>query len=81
MGESAKSKMNYDITKDSRYIIIKKPKDRCRTYQTIEQDIRVLSAEILRLIKLPYMTEMKRNQIIYLDQLLAAYEQDQKKYE
>ena len=66
---------------NSQYIIIDRPKDRCQTYQTLEQDIRCLSAEILRIIRLPYMSDEKRQQIIYLDSLLAAYERDQKKYE
>lgn len=64
---------------NSQYIVIEKPKDRQARYHTLEQDIRCLSAELLRVIKLPFMSEAKRQHILYLDSLIAAYERDQKK--
>jgi hypothetical protein len=52
--------------------------DRTQRALVIDQCIRLLSAEILRLIRLPYSSQAKRDQIMYLDSLLAAYEKDYK---
>lgn len=55
--------------------------------QTIQNDINIISSEILRLIRLPYSSWRNKEkirtldkQIEYLEELLAAYERDQKKH-
>lgn len=59
--------------------------DRQPKYFTLQNDINKLSAEILRLAKLPYRSKMAMekirkvdDQIKYLEELLAAFERDQK---
>ncbi len=47
--------------------------------ESIENCIRLLSAEIYRMSKLPYASKENRDKILYLDELLAAYERDAKK--
>ena len=73
---------------DSRHIVIKKPKDRQPRYQTLEQDIRLLSSELYRLIKLPYSSKANfskirslEDQIMYLEQVIAATQAAQKELE
>ena len=71
--------------KDSRLIQQDEVKDCQARYYVVQQDIRMLSAEIYRLSKLPYadwnnINKMKTidQQIQYLEELLAAYERDLK---
>lgn len=73
---------------NSRYVIIENPKDRQPRYQTLEQDIRLIMAEIVRLSRLPYSSKKNMTKITNLDQhvqylesLLASYEKDQKGFE
>jgi len=61
-------------------------KDRNRFYHVLECDIRLLSSEILRLSKMPYSSWRNKEKIIsldkqiqYMEELLAAYERDQKR--
>lgn len=65
-----------------KYVIL----DRQPRYHTLQQDINKLSAEILRISSLPYSSRQSiekltsiDNQIRYLEELLAAYEKNQKK--
>lgn len=69
-------------------IKVNEKRDVCLTHHAIENDIRLLSSEILRLSKLPYrswgnLDKIRRldDQIQYLEHMLAAYERDLKKYE
>lgn len=55
-------------------------KDVAPTAAMIQDCIRQVSAEIYRIIKLPYMSAQNRAQIMYLEELLAAYEKDYEKY-
>lgn len=73
---------------NSKYIIIQRPKDRQARYHTLEQDIRVLTAEIYRLSKLPYASWKNKDrirsldkQIEYLEHMLAEYQKAQKGFE
>jgi hypothetical protein len=72
---------SYDRRFDSRYVIIDKPKDRNGMYQVLEQDIRMLSSEIMRVVSDRFATDEKRKRLLYLEELLATYIQEQKKYE
>jgi hypothetical protein len=58
-----------------------KKRDVVAIHHAIENDIRLLSAELLRVIRLPFMSEAKRLQILYLDDLISKYEADLRKYE
>jgi hypothetical protein len=64
-----------------KYLIL----DRTPRWQTLQNDIRLLSAEILRISNLPYSSKRSREKVIsldkqiqYLEQVLASYEKDQK---
>lgn len=59
--------------------------DRTPRWQVLQNDINKLSAEILRISRLPYSSKRAREKIVnldtqiqYLESLLAAYEKDQK---
>lgn len=73
--------VSYDKNLDSRYVVINKPKDRSGMYQVLEQDIRMISSEIMRIAVSRFVTDEKRKQILYLEELLATYVNEQKKYE
>jgi hypothetical protein len=67
--------------------IIINSKDRAPRYSASEHAIRVLSAELVRLTRLPYSSWKNLDrirsldkQIEYLEHMLAGYEQDQKKF-
>lgn len=55
-------------------------KDVSPTAAMIEECIRQVSGEIYRIIKLPYVNAQTKAQIVYLEELLAAYERDYEKY-
>lgn len=55
-------------------------KDVAPTAAMIQDCIRQVSAEIYRIIKLPYTTPQTKAQIMYLEELLAAYERDYQKF-
>lgn len=74
--------------KDSRYIQVNRTRDVQPRYYTLEQDIKLLSAELYRLIKLPYTSRCNiekigsiESQIMNLEEIISAYQRDQKKYE
>jgi hypothetical protein len=61
-------------------------KDRPPFYYTIQNDINKLTSEIVRLSRLPYSSKQNMarirsvdNQIMYLEEVLAAFERDSKK--
>lgn len=66
-----------DINSNIQYV---NGKDIAPTAAMIEECIRQVSSEIYRIIKLPYVNEQTKAQIRYLEELLAAYERDYKKY-
>ncbi len=80
--------VSYDPKKDSRNIVFKHEKDRAHFYYLLEQDIRCIMAEIVRLSKIPYSSAKNMNQIRtldqqvqYLEELLAGYQAEQKRTE
>lgn len=76
------------LIRSENYVFTGKLKDRQPRWFTLEQDIRVLSAEIVRLSKLPYSSWANINkirsldqQIQYLEELISVYQRDQKNLE
>jgi hypothetical protein len=61
-------------------LIYQQQKETQRGY-AVENSIRLLSAEIYRLIRMPYANAKNKAQILYLEELLAAYERDLKKHD
>lgn len=79
-----------DIKNSALYqkLYYKETKDREQGWHVLENDIRMLSAEIVRLCSLKYTSNQNfskirslESQIQYLEEMLAAYERDQKKME
>ena len=56
-------------------------KDRTPFYHVIQNNVRILSAEIYRLSKIPYYTKVNADRILYLEEVLSAYERDLNKFE
>lgn len=80
--------VSYDPKKDSVFIKVDRSKDRKAIHFMLEQDIRCIMAEIVRLSTMPYSCAKNLGkirtldqQVEYLEQVLAAYEADQKKAE
>lgn len=66
-----------DINSNIQYL---NGKDVAPTAAMIEECIRLVSAEIYRISKMPYATTENKHKILYLDELLSAYERDYQKY-